>query len=225
MYTKDTKDTCRVYFRLLDRVIPFYEEFKYNAYIAGGAIRSLTLGEDIKDVDIFLRDKSLIDRLKELDGVFVSSNAISFYLDKVQYQIITTITGSPKEVINEFDFIMNMNYYDPYYDVCYRENREIIHSKMLDFNPKCRNKLGTLARLEKFLNRGYITPNRNSILELGVALTQQEPVTTFEELEKQSKLYFSKEQYDEIDFVEKDEPCNEYVGTRSGSGGSVGSGV
>lgn len=220
-----TKDECRVFFNVLEEKIPFFEEFKDNAFIAGGVIRSLVLDERVKDIDIFLRDESLINRLKEVDGVFVSNNAISFYVDTLQYQIITTITGSPFDIINEFDFIMNMNFYEPDRNFLFIANEGIILNKKLEFNPKCRNKMGTLARLEKFLSRGYTTPSRNSILEIGVALTQQKPITTFEELEKQSKLYFSEAQYDEIDFVEKDEPCNQYDGTSSGSCGPWGSAV
>lgn len=191
-------------FDKLGTVIPFFKEFERKVYIAGGCIRSSITGEYIRDVDIFLRDNTLIDRLKELNLGIVSDNAISFWIDCVQYQIIIGVTNEPLALVNEFDFTMNINYYDPISNELYVQSTNDIRDKILRINPNCRNKLGTLGRVFKFLQRGYQLANRNTLLQIGVQLTEHETVKTFEQLEKASKLYFSQEEHDSFELLEKE---------------------
>lgn len=187
------------------------ESILSNCFIAGGAIRSLVLGEDIKDVDIFCRTPedlaNMIESLRygpRVGSIIETENAVSFTLNGTQFQIIKVKTGTPEEVIGEFDFIMNMNYYDFSTNSVYHKSLMTIYDKKLEINPNCRNKLGTLARLEKFLSRGYKIGSRTSLLRLGTQISALDPIKTFTELENESKLYVSFEEYQDIDFVEKD---------------------
>ena len=189
---------------LLSAGIP--EAILNRCFITGGAIRSLILGEEVKDVDIFCEDEETLNAF--INSFLIiginSENAITFTLKGTQFQIIKVKTGSPMEVIGEFDFIMNMNYYHFLTNETYIESLYVIKDKRLEINPKCRNKLGTLARLEKFLNRGYKIGSRKGLLELGTQISKLDPIDTFTKLENESKLYITFEEYEEIDFVEKD---------------------
>lgn len=194
-----------------------------GSFIAGGCLRSLALCEEVKDVDIFCHNDKVIDNIKNemeyflykattrsnevgLVGVspLVSPNALTFSIRGVQFQVIKVKTGQPMEVIGEFDFEMNMNYFEFVSDVPYFQNYEAVMAKTLTINPNCRNKLGTLARLEKFLRRGYTIGSKMSLLQLGTQISQLDPITKFSQMETESKLYFTFEEYEETNFVEKD---------------------
>lgn len=208
---ENVKSKCR---ELIDNLrVVFKDEIFYeDAYIAGGCIRSMILDEHIKDVDIFLKSSRAISYLKGLKLGFESANAITFYLDGMRYQIIINTTGLPKEVIGEFDFTVNMSSYDYITDELYIESEEDIKAKQLTFNPKCRNKIGSLGRLTKFVNRGYKIPDRLNILQIGVDLTECSPISTFEELEIQSRFHFSEDDFNQIDFVDKPKDNPELIG-------------
>lgn len=121
----------------------FYDErvktfLRQNLFFAGGCIRSLVLNETPKDYDLFFRTeeaKDLFISWLEFNHNAISSpftnmkklllarmsqtkNAATFHLtknnkvDKV-IQCVSLFSGSPKEVIGNFDFTVNMNYYDP----------------------------------------------------------------------------------------------------------------
>lgn len=119
-----------------------------GSYIAGGAIRSLVLGEQVKDVDIFCHNVDVIEKIRNeyirglpfsCSFVLESDNALTFSINGVQFQIIKVKTGQPLEVIGEFDFEMNMNYFEfaegaiPYF-----HNLEAIKTKTLTINKNCR---------------------------------------------------------------------------------------
>ena len=199
-------EKCEELFRKLSDFVD-EPDFDEQAYIAGGCIRSIMLYEKIKDVDLFLREGWMGNRLrrkyKYSEGIYMSKNAISISIDGVKFQIVTTVFGEPSEVMGEFDFKMNMNYYDPEFDELYIESERDIYSRTLEINPNCRNKLGTLARIAKFAKRGYQMPTKVSLLQLACQISALEEVTTFEELVSHSKLYFSSDEYKAIDFVEK----------------------
>lgn len=221
---KKVTDQVNKYVELLKKV-GLTDMDLMGSFIAGGAIRSIVLDEPVKDVDIFCHNQEVIDNIDNnlginqflLSGYNSSENATSFKIDGVQFQIITVKTGQPLEVIGEFDFEMNMNYVELVDTThVYIHNKAAVEGKVLTINPKCRNKLGTLARLEKFIKRGYTIGTRNNLLMLGVQLTQLDPVKDFKQLEEGSRLYFTFEEYSEVDFVEKNEGStfvSKYVGS------------
>lgn len=58
--------------------------------------------------------------------------------------------------------------------------------------------------MEKFLKRGYQIGDKLNLLRLGQQISYLEPVKTMTSLENESKLYFTFEEFEKIDFVEKD---------------------
>lgn len=209
---------------LLFTSYPSLLPLRSKLFIAGGCIRSMILEEEVKDVDIFCKDQITADAVKEMKLGYTTDNAVNLnicdqniYLYKVQ--IVTTEVGSPIDIINQFDFTMNMNYYD------FESNSiEVIHltdilAKNLKVNKNCRNKLGTLARIVKFVNRGYKLDSKENLLELGCQISRMESIDTFEELEKESKLYFSNDEYYNIDYVVKTVVSNtKFESRKQGSG-------
>ncbi len=182
-----------------------------DLFIAGGCIRSLIEGSEIKDIDIFFKNDIEKSKIKEyfkdtLKLGFTTENATTVILEGIKYQFITTHQGFPIDVVNEFDFTMNMNFFDMNNDQIYIHDENAIKNKKLKINLKCRNKLGTLARIIKFVERGYGLPNRLNLIELGVQLTKENAISEFEQLQDSSKLYFSRSDYDNINVVsnEKD---------------------
>jgi hypothetical protein len=188
-------------------------------FIAGGCIRSMILEEEVKDIDIFCKDELTVAIVKESISGFRSDNALNLYIHPYKVQIVTTEAGSPIDIINQFDFTMNMNYYD-----FESKSIEVLHltdiiGRNLKVNKNCRNKLGTLARIVKFVNRGYKLDSKENLLELGCQISRMESIDTFEELEKESKLYFSNDEYYNIDYVVKTVVSNtKFESRRQGSG-------
>lgn len=170
----------------------FEAEFLEQAYFAGGSIRSMMLDEDVKDYDIFLRSDKLVDKIRNSEGLaFVSNNAVCVYMNGMQIQIITNFTSEPIDMINEFDFTMNKNFYYPHKDEFVVIDEPAIMSKRLVINKTCRNKLGTLARTTKFVNRGYQIPSKTDMIMLGVDISKMSSVTSIEDLIEESRMYFS----------------------------------
>ena len=191
---------CRV---LIDNLTITNDDFYDQVFLAGGAIRSLMLGEPVKDVDLWLPNKDLVGWLETHISGFISSNAINFHSQGMEYQIITRNTAPPEEMIDAFDFKMNQNYYSYKDDKLVIRHPESIRNMTLDVNPDCRNKIGTLARIAKFVARGYKLPSRIDLLRLGVGIAQNGSIDTFDQLEDRSQLFLSEKDFDEIDFVER----------------------
>lgn len=221
------RNMTKCYFDLLLLALPseMRKEVMEELYIAGGMIRSLIIEEEIKDIDVWFKSDKLINKIKALNLGFTSQNAVSFYTSGYQFQLVFSRTQQPLDLVEEFDFTMNQNYYDPSTNEIYIADYEAVKNKQLIVSPKCRNALGTLARVNKFNQRGYKIPCRNDLLRLGV-LISKEPINTFDDLEHESKLFFSEEQFNEIDFVDKTESPEHtdsgpvfYGATRSGSCG------
>lgn len=174
--------------------------FKRHAFVAGGAIRSMILYENVKDFDIFLTSDFLIDQIRMINqGVkYISKNAVTLTLDGQTVQIITNETNTPLKVISEFDFTMNQNYYFPLTQELFITSEKDIIQRQLVVNRTCRNKLGTMARIAKFVNRGYKCPDKLNLLRLGADLTAMNEMESFEDIREDSKLYFSAGEYEAI---------------------------
>lgn len=155
--------------------IPSIDEHKHDIYIAGGAIVDLIYNENLpknvmsefeiatspKDIDIYVDDNKtllkLVDIIKKSD-FFQSETkyAITFIINDTIYQLIKFRTGTPTQIVNNFDFIHTMTSYR--YDGVVRfhhpktndciKNKILILGNSIDF-------LFTYSRLFKFLSRGY----------------------------------------------------------------------
>ncbi len=155
------------------------EIIKKKAYLAGGALRSLTLCEKPNDYDIYFLDQeslnSIITASHEIKEVLFTTNAITFLeieKERIIFQIIRNYVGNPNEVISKFDFTVNMNFYVPameWGEVKYQFN---INNKELVFNPKATTPFGALLRVQRFLREGW-TIKPEQLARIGVAISRQ----------------------------------------------------
>lgn len=175
------------------------DSLMHHAFIAGGAVRSLIEGEPPQDYDIFLKDNSLVDKIRG-SGVFTSPNAVTFYSGGHKIQIITNEFGKPSKIVGEFDFTMNMNYYCPTQKRIVVMHPHDIAARVLRINPRCRNKVGTLVRIQKFLARGYHLQDRMDLIRIAIEISKMPSIITIDDLVACSHLYFSEE---DLKFMKK----------------------
>lgn len=146
-----------------------------QAFFAGGCIYRLYHDEKPKDYDIFLKSNRLIEDLKNLQlWSYRSENALT--LGNVQ--IIIKWYGEPEQVVNEFDFLHNMYWYDVYTGsietVNYIDEKHtkpdycsLIRNVLVFNESRARDIENVYMRIDKFLERGMILPTeeREKILK------------------------------------------------------------
>ena len=137
-------------------------DIKDKIYFAGGCIYSLANNRQPKDYDLFLKDNSLMEKLKNLSiWNYVSEYALTIG----KYQIVTKYYGEPYECVGQFDFKHNMYYYEPFSEKIISVNEEeeemqfdcydFLNTNELFFNEKrARDIEGVYLRIEKFVKRG-----------------------------------------------------------------------
>jgi hypothetical protein len=145
-----------------------------NLYLTGSSIGDLIRGETPKDWDIyFVNDrvakdirqtilKSYHEYISEkssqnypnTDGLkVITENAITM---QGNVQLITVVSGVPKDVRGEFDYIHCMPCYEPYTNKLYISEKQyyVCMNKILVPNPTRKQPLKDFRR-DKFLQRGY----------------------------------------------------------------------
>lgn len=166
----------------LARLLPkcLRDKFKEQSFVGGGAIYSLYNNKTVKDYDFFLDNEELakeirdyftsyiINRNEDMENkkfkigqyrgfkLVVTDNAITIG----KYQIITRWVGSPKEVVEEFDFAHNMFYvYKGEIDTF--SQWDYLEDNILRFNDKRpRDITGCIIRSRKFIERGFKLTNK-----------------------------------------------------------------
>lgn len=178
------KDKKKQLISLLPQV--YKTMFVKCAYIAGGSIYSLYNDKPVNDYDFFLTNPHIAKRLKVymksaiknrkvykgiIQGTYkgcqitITKNAISFCSE---FQIITGWSGSPIEVISEFDFMHNMCYF--YRDEVNQVNNgfNYLDNDSLAYNEKrARDICGTIQRIPKFVEKGFKVPKKEVSKMLG----------------------------------------------------------
>lgn len=153
------------------------DEFEEKAFLGGGAIYCIYNDDEAKDYDYFVTDKLFADKihlafsknstLKYKNGIkigrhkgkvlIVTDNAIS--IDR-KFQIITRWVGTPKEVVEEFDFKHNM-FYMHNNGIEALTEWKYLDDKKLRYNEKrARDICGTIIRVKKFVERGFTITNK-----------------------------------------------------------------
>lgn len=159
------KDICKhldlKFLEFLDKFQePLRSKLKGKLYFAGGCIYCLANGKEVRDYDLFMYDRELLDELKESDVFrYISDYALSVG----KFQIVHKYCGEPNDCIGEFDFLHNMHYYIPFsnqikcgYDFFDDANLKYIHTNELIFNEsRARDIEGVLLRIKKFVDRGF----------------------------------------------------------------------
>lgn len=125
-------------------------------YFAGGCIYSLWNDKEIKDYDIFCKNKKAINKLRKWfrknkdEADFITKNAISMG----KYQFVLKFIGQPNVEVGKFDFKHNMCYYDNY-KLTALSGYEYLESNKLEFNStRARDVLNIITRIPKFIERG-----------------------------------------------------------------------
>ena len=146
------------------------KEFKKNFFIAGGACTAVFNRRRMNDVDIFFRNEEDYNKVKEFitdndnyELKFNTDNARSYdHIDskgkitKVQL-IKAKFSGTPKEVISNFDFTICMCAFVPDTEEFVMDETFLLHlaEKTLCFNPDSEYPLSSLYRMHKFRDRDF----------------------------------------------------------------------
>ena len=134
-----------------------------NAFICGGAIRSVFAGERIQDYDVYFDNSESRDsfntKMKEPlgDPVFTSENAITYQDEDLTIQVIYSITETIIKTIRNFDYTICMVAYD------FRSQKFVfgdrflqdLASRQLVYNIDGEYPISSLFRIKKYLARGY----------------------------------------------------------------------
>ena len=145
-------------------------------YFAGGCIYSLWNNKEIRDYDLFCKNKYAASKIKKFfkqhrDMVDSwTKNAISVG----KYQFVIRNIGLPEIEANKFDFKHNMFYYDKgtLHNIV---DWEYLGSNKLEFNTdRARDILNIMTRVPKFIERGMEISQLEmlNILERGTKLTK-----------------------------------------------------
>lgn len=158
--------------------IELRDEFIKDAFIAGGAIVNLVLGETPNDYDYFVKTAELNKKLKDHFNVnpitphylvkAITENGITFELltneKLVDIQIITRFIGPIERVFTSFDYEHCKAYFDLHTHNLYYK-KSIIMNKELIYTGKDGYPVNALKRLVRFVRRGW-KPNNETIINL-----------------------------------------------------------
>lgn len=178
------------------------EILRKRAFIAGGAIRSSVLEEEVNDIDVFLFDEKalnwfesfLFDELGELKLPLAKGwsykktiNSHNFVNDEGLHptvQIIHKYVNMPSSLISDFDFKFNMNFFLPSAQYLYIESLEDILNKRIQVNISNCSIVNTFFRFHKFIGKGW-TYSGEELADLVILLTSLESIKTHDEVDAQ----------------------------------------
>ena len=137
---------------------------KNNAYVAGGAIRSLFTSSPINDYDLFFEKESDFNNtLKGLtDFKFLSTDTAMTHNDsktKQIFQLICATYADPENMLDTFDFTICMAAWKQTGEFIFND-RFLQHcsQKRLCFNTNAKFPICSLWRALKYIKRGYKLP-------------------------------------------------------------------
>lgn len=136
---------------------------KYECYIAGGFIRNLFTNTEINDVDIYFRNKKLLENLlfNEFEGWYILSatkKAITFKRNDRLLQLIhIDYYNDVNKIFDSFDFTCCMGAYD------FKTEEFVLHKdflkhnsqRILKFNSKTLFPIVSALRINKYIEKGY----------------------------------------------------------------------
>lgn len=149
---------------------------KNKTFIAGGAIRDLLNDRIPKDYDIYFVDKESAEKFEKLAWASFHRTSIgNFNHPTTKAQFITIVYGPPDEVVQEFDFTINTNYF------CGDHLQINNKSKDLFICDKVKYPFNALLRLSKFQEMGYKI-SQEEMIKLGIKITKMKEITNNMEL-------------------------------------------
>ena len=198
--------------------------------VAGGAIRAMVRDQKIADYDIFLSNDGAVQELREAlayrTTLYDSKNSIGLITHTGKHiQFIVCAVGDPVDIVGEFDFTCNMNFYR--FRALPWQNNLVIHSDtyhdQLVVNPNARNAVGTLLRVGKFVGKGYKHPSRSDMIGLAIKISRLDPITHYSHLEESSRMNFNEQEVQSIEssglnlIIDKSTSSNDRVGSNGGA--------
>lgn len=158
-------------------------QFSTDAFIAGGAIVNLVLGEKPNDYDYFIKTADLKKKLVQNFNAnpstthylvkAVTENGITLELftneKSIDIQIITRFIGPVERVFTSFDYEHCKAYFDLHTHNLYYK-KDIIMNKELIYLGKDGYPINALKRLVRFVRRGW-NPTNKTILNLADAIS------------------------------------------------------
>jgi len=161
----------------IEKLIP-RDVFNFDEwYFAGGCCYSLWNDKEVKDYDIFCKNKKAVKKLKDYfksnknKANCMTKNAITVG----KYQFVIKHIGKPEVEVGKFDFKHNMSYYDNKQGLVSLSGWNYISSNELSFNTeRARDILNIITRIPKFVDRGMEISQKEilDILELGTRPTK-----------------------------------------------------
>lgn len=147
---------------------------KHDAFVAGGAVRSVFTSDHINDLDIFFPSQDAVTAFMEtLDEnesptfsktdsalTHMADGSIASVTKGMRYQLIVAEFGNPQEVIDKFDFTCCMGAFVPKDRTFVLGDHFLKHSsqRRLCFNASAGFPICSLWRAAKFVKRGWKFP-------------------------------------------------------------------
>ncbi len=162
------------------KLIPkeFHESFIENSIIAGGSIWSLYHNLKVNDYDVFITDEKLAKQLREYFYLNSLPKKYKFmFLGKINnnkiiltdygisikdIQFITKFNGNKKDIVQEFDCLNNMFYYDLKLNkIINVADFKYLETNKYYFNEeRGRDIANCVARSIKMSNKGFIVTKK-----------------------------------------------------------------
>ena len=179
-----------------------------KAYFAGGCVRSLLLETKVNDYDIFFEDylgadifqtKAEKDKTiwKNFKKVWKSTNTYTIVHTKTQkvFQFIRADYGYFEDVIQRFDFTMNMCSYHPKASILRILDKDSIINKKLITNKKATTPISAMLRTYRFISEGwkFSALDAMKLLALCSNIRSEEELKSNLKIEKSSSLLQDKD--------------------------------
>lgn len=143
-----------------------YDQIKQalnESYIAGGAIVSLVLGEEPRDIDVWFRRESDFNTVDAAVGEMGKRTPYSttVIINGITFQLVKSRIGEPADVVNTFDFEHTKTFWIPGHPELTYFDEPLIMSKRLLFNAgNLCHPVNSFKRIGKFISRGYVVPDQ-----------------------------------------------------------------
>ena len=168
-----------------------------DAFIAGGAVTSIFSSAKVNDLDVyFYTPAALTKGIQQItpviqhlsDKTIHTDNALSFVLDDRRVQFVKIVTGTPPEVLAQFDFTICQGAFIAVEHglgqfVFGKDFLQHLAQRRLVFNTTTKFPICSLFRLRKFLKRGFSFSGIEAI-KLGLAI-QNLDIDNYEDLRAQ----------------------------------------
>jgi len=167
----------------------------FGMILAGGTINSIYSGRPVNDLDFYLRDmnqwQAVVDYCAEIFGKckYETDNAITFERKvgkkKFEVQIIKRFSGTPREILDTFDFTIVQGCYDFLTEQFVLDDNFLPHiaQRVLKFTSTSHYPICALIRTRKYQDRGYFIPN-STLLAISFAINRLD-LSTYKELKDQ----------------------------------------